>query len=247
MKDTQSVLQCIKFNADDRDNVDFDDENFDEEEFEKRLEIAYEFTDGKDFHNLESEINKIVTYMPNDAEVDDAFCFRNGTLQFCVLAFSNGDVTLLKETQSSVTHERSFTFGGFLDSTYSETVYGCNRTDIALGKLDDKTTKLVVHEKDVGFFRKKMEYDYAEIILGFVKRDTVTFTVQAPVEVARYVYNYIVNRMNKFADKLTEKPAAPSEPAKGGASGSNIAEIRKMYEDGLISREEMLELIKSGM
>ena len=67
----------------------------------------------------------------------------------------------------------------------------------------------------------------------------------------------ILNKLKKYIKKASDeaakvaKPAAKSSAAKAakssnseGASGDTIREIRKMYDDGIISKDELMELLK---
>ncbi len=61
---------------------------------------------------------------------------------------------------------------------------------------------------------------------------------------ASAILTSVLQAAKKAAAASAPKPAASAAPA-ASSMASAIAEIRKMYEDGLISKEEMLDLIKA--
>ena len=59
------------------------------------------------------------------------------------------------------------------------------------------------------------------------------------------IFNMIISASTKYGKPQTVKQTPQQPITQSGAQTSNIVDIRKLYEDGLITKEEMIDLIKS--
>lgn len=104
--------------------------------------------------------------------------------------------------------------------------------------VDSNKCRLVERKTD-GFFGKTF-YDviFDEVTNnGYKIKLTFTFNEQSQAQSAM---NAIVSNIKTYG-KTTDTATATSS----SSAGSAVAEIRKMYEDGIIDKAEMLDLIKA--
>ena len=121
--------------------------------------------------------------------------------------------------------------GRIFDSTdYEHSAYAYDMTGV-----DSNRSRCV--ERKVGGFLGTTYYD----IIFEGQKTPLTLTVNQQSKMSE-VLNAVLNNAKQYG-KAEGVSQAASAPVPGGNSA--IAEIRKMYEDGLIDKAEMLDLIKS--
>lgn len=115
---------------------------------------------------------------------------------------------------------------GAHDYYHNTEVYDLNSLD------KDKTS--------FNIFKKKSGYCYSEITLSI---NQYGYLYRAVIYASEKDGEKILNKILKHADKYN-KTADKNPKDTGSNENSNIKEIRAMYEDGIITKEEMMELLK---
>ena len=103
-------------------------------------------------------------------------------------------------------------------------------------KYVDKEKSRVLKHKASGIFGRV----YYSIELEGITRFSIYLESESDADT---FFRLLCQHLDQY-DKKKEKEAAAA-PAAVGTSSAKISEIRKLYEDGLITKEEMLDLIKS--
>ena len=125
--------------------------------------------------------------------------------------------------------------------------YSCNIWVRDLKVIDPNKCR-IQGQDNIGFFGNRMPCVYGDLIL-----DGKTCFKTVELTLLKDVYNAVINNINEYKTKpevkeisevkelvsSEDKEWVPSTPC------DNVAEIRKLYEDGIITREEMIDLIKS--
>lgn len=98
----------------------------------------------------------------------------------------------------------------------------------------------VVGQASTGFFGSPMPAVYGDLILN-----DKTYFKTVDLTLLKDVFNAIKNNINEYKTKPAKEELTATKELYVSMHTENVAEIRKLYEDGIISREEMIELIKS--
>ena len=106
--------------------------------------------------------------------------------------------------------------------------------------IPERTSYNVYKEK--GLFGSK----YAEITLYFagVQEDYIAKVVTSEQN-SELAYNIILSHAEEYGAKQAPEPQPQAQPASGGGKDAEIKQIREMHEAGIITKEEMMDLIKS--
>lgn len=107
-----------------------------------------------------------------------------------------------------------------------------------LNNIDVNKCRLLEVENVTLFSRKAKPPVYGQLVL-----DDRNVFGQIKLEFLRDIYNTIINHINKYKSEKVLKVLPVQET--NSKESSNVKEIRRLYEDGIISKEEMLDLIKS--
>ena len=103
----------------------------------------------------------------------------------------------------------------------------------------------ILEIKRESLFGKPKPSLYGQLILD----DKSAFSGVLELSVLGKMYDSIMKNIKGFRDSKTESEETrnESEVVVTNSSQNNIAQIRKLYEDNIITKEEMLELIKSAL
>lgn len=185
-------------------------------------------TDSVTFNKLNDAINGCLIKLWNDEEIVDAKVFKeHGSTETPNLIFlTNKRRLFISKEKLNVSSGVFFTSTNYYNSlTVMELEY------VNLNKCR------ILEIKNESFFGKPKPSVNGNLIL-----DDKTVFNAVNLAVLDGVLKAIIDNIKTYAEKPAEPK--PKESAPSSQSG-NVAEIRKMYEDGLITREEMLDLIKS--
>lgn len=119
--------------------------------------------------------------------------------------------------------------------TYPAIGYGCVYSD--LNNIDVNKCRILEVENRT-LFGKIKPSTYGQLILN----DSRTFQCIL-LTVLPKLYDAIIKHINEYKVEKAIRVTTVEDP--NAKSSSSISEIRKLYEDGIISKEEMLDLIKS--
>lgn len=176
-------------------------------------------------HKPDNCINTALTKMWNNENVVMAMIFFSNNVNCSLLLLTDKNRLIIGNENQTERKGRLFDTTQFDYSSYAYDMTG----------VDGNKTRCIVR-KESGFLGATY---YDVIFEGQQQRFTLTFTQQAQ---ANKVMQAVLDNA-----KRCEKPEPTSAPTSAPASTGNsaIAEIRKMYEDGIIDKAEMLDLIKS--
>lgn len=180
------------------------------------------------FHQLDEAINTCLIKLWNDEEIVEAKAL-NETLYSTTPKL----IFLTNKRRLFIVSEGSSTTSGFI---FDHTTYGHGMNIIELDKVDPNKCR-ILEIQNTSFFGKPKPAVNGDLILN--DKEVLKMV---NLEALNEVYKAILKNIKDYAEKPAEPK--PKESAPSSQSG-NVAEIRKMYEDGLITREEMLDLIKS--
>lgn len=197
------------------------------------FDISIKTESGKDtgsvtFNKLNDAINGCLIKLWNDEEIVDAKVFNElgNTETPNVIFLTNKRRLFISKEKLNVSSGVFFTSTNYYNSlTVMELEY------VNLNKCR------ILEIKNESFFGKPKPSVNGNLIL-----DDKTVFNAVNLAVLDGVFKAIIDNIKTYAEKPAEPK--PKESAPSSQSG-NVAEIRKMYEDGLITREEMLDLIKS--
>lgn len=197
------------------------------------------------FNKLNDAINGLLVKLWNDEEITQAFVFNeNLNSKKPVLLALTGKRLLVSREESKVSD-------GFI---LSYTNYYYETEEIELKYVDMNKCR-ILEQKNESFFGKPKPSVNGNLILDD-KNTLVSVNLQILDAIYKAVTKNIKALTAKSAHKTEEKdgynPNGGSISKNAGNAGSsanswNVAEIRKLYEDGIITREEMLDLIKSAV
>lgn len=181
-------------------------------------------------------IESMVNTLRGNENVIDYIAYPKNLIDIFLLITDNGKILCSNVTET-------VTEGFIFDK--SNFYYGANA--FYLTELHEEETLIKDDEKS-GFLRPSSDY----LTLFF---DTGTIQLHVKKKFTQELYKDILNQRKKFmpkpapAKKSKAKDSAPkkeSVPKQDGGAEA-IKEIRKMYEDGIITKEEMMELLKAQL
>lgn len=181
-------------------------------------------------------IDSMISQLRGNENVISYLAFPENLIDTLLLITDSGK--LLCSAVTTVT-----TKGAIFDKT--EYFYAAGACSLLT--LHDSET-LIREEKDPGFFGAT----YDTITMFF---DDGNLTIKVKKKTGQAEYNRILAAKKKLMPKKPKATSsAPKEAAepkaadpRDGAMAKTIKEIRSMHEDGLITKEEMLDLIKAAL
>ena len=191
------------------------------------------------FHGLSEELNACLIKLWNDEEIVDVKIFNeknpndNSSVKLVsrMICLTNKCRMIICREATGLSDFLIFSFASYSNDTEV----------IELKRIDHNKCRVLEH-KNTSFFGKPKPAIFGDLILD----DKPVFDT-VNLKVLNGVYRAILNNIKKYAQPpkpKKEEPASAKEIAPPPPS-NNVAEIRKLYEDGIITKEEMLDLIKS--
>lgn len=177
---------------------------------------------------VENCINAGLTKLWNDEDIVKAMVFlKDDTSPNILLITNKSRMVVCNEGKEQVT-------GLLFDRTrYSHTASVYDITGV------DANKSRCIEVKESGFFGRTY---YNVVFEGAARAITLSCDNK---DKAFAILSAVTKYAAKPASAAASSPATPPVSPASAASNSAIAEIRQMYEDGIIDKAEMLDLIKS--
>lgn len=207
------------------------------------------FIESVQFNRFDDAINECLIKLWNNEEIVDAIALNeNLSLKKPNLIF------LTNQCRLFICKEESSTSQGLI---FTSTNYHNKIEVIELKKVDLNKCR-ILEIKNESFFGKPKPSVNGDLIINDERKLTIVKLV-----LLDKIYEAIENNIKAYAEKpalnaqennvdtANSSSAAAKCANVGSAADSknsgNVAEIRKLYEDGIITREEMLDLIKCAV
>ena len=206
------------------------------EEIKKHLTAKNRISAEVSIHSFNDAANNCINSLWNDEIINYANLINENE--------HSGDrkipylICLTNKNRLFVCKENAVNTQGFI---FTSTSYSYEVKITELEYVDANKCRILEHV-NTSFFGKPLPAVYGNLILN-----DKTVLTRADIKVLKNVYNAVIKSINGHKEQCAKKKnnsKADKELTPTPAS-NNVAEIRKLYEDGIITREEMLDLIKS--